>query len=239
MRNQYSNEYFSFMKKLVNCNAAYVTPPSSAPAAAAGGQSSSAGSTSGQQQLTPDGEELAMITMQLASKFLFSSGFRTKKSLRGPAQEWYEILTQHFRYSRQVRLWFCQKVLFAQTSRFCEYILECPSAEVRTAFVRIIVFVAHFSLNDGPAPMPAVLQQQQQLLLKQAQSVVQPGSAGDSAAAAAATTTAVAAMSSAGTLSDHLLQAVLSLLWMEVCVLKNGPRTSRLFLIITLLYLGL
>jgi ubiquitin carboxyl-terminal hydrolase 9/24 len=47
-------------------------------------------------------------------------------------------------------------------ARFCEYILECPTAEVRTAFVRLIVFVAHFSLNDGPSPVPAILQQPNQ-----------------------------------------------------------------------------
>ena len=30
----------------------------------------------------PDAEELAMISVQLASKFLFSVGFHTKKTLR-------------------------------------------------------------------------------------------------------------------------------------------------------------
>ena len=88
MRNQYSVEFFNFMKKLVNCNGPYVTP-----ATTTGG---GGGSPQQQEQLSPEGEELAMITMQLASKFLFSSGFRTKKTLRGSAQEWYEILAQHF-----------------------------------------------------------------------------------------------------------------------------------------------
>ena len=46
--------------------------------------------------------------------------------------------------------------------RFCEYILECPTAEVRQAFVRIIVFIAHFSLNDGQHAIPMILQQQLQ-----------------------------------------------------------------------------
>jgi ubiquitin carboxyl-terminal hydrolase 9/24 len=135
---------------------------------------------------------------QLASKFLFNSGFHTKKTLRGSSQEWYEALTQHLRYSRQVRAWFCQKVLFAHPSRFCEYILECPTAEVRTAFVRILVFVAHFSLNDGPSPVPTILQQPNQ---------------------------PVEAIGN--TLSDHLLQTVLSLLWLEVP--EHGRHLSQYF----------
>merc|ERR1711881_138843 len=93
-----------------------------------------------------------MLTVQLASKFIFNSGFHTKKSLRGSAQEWYELLTLHLRYSKAARAWFCQEALFAHPQRFSEYILECPTAEVRTAFVRIIVFIAHFSLNDGASP---------------------------------------------------------------------------------------
>ena len=94
-------------------------------------------------------EETSLVTVQLASKFLFSSGLRTKKSLRGPAADWYDLLTAHLRGSKRVRAWFCQKVLFDHPSRFCEYILECPTAEVRTALVRIIVFIAHFSLGKS------------------------------------------------------------------------------------------
>lgn len=174
-RNQYNHEFFQFMRKIINCNAHLVTP--------SGNGTPQIGLT---DRLSSQGEDLSMTTMQLAAKFLFCSGFRTKKTLRGPAQEWYEALTPHLRYSRQVRLWFCQNMLFAQPTRFCEYILECPSAEVRTAFVRIIVFVAHFSLNDGPCPSPQFLKQISNQL----------DSAGN-------------------TLSDHLLQTVLALLTME------------------------
>ena len=40
------------------------------------------------------------------------------------------------------------------SNRFSEYLLECPSAEVRGAFAKLIVFIAHFSLQDGPCPSP-------------------------------------------------------------------------------------
>lgn len=36
----------------------------------------------------PEQEEMSMLAVQLATKFLFQIGFRTKKALRGPASEW-------------------------------------------------------------------------------------------------------------------------------------------------------
>ena len=71
---------------------------------------------------------------------------------RGPANEWYDALSIHLRHSKNVRNWFAQHVLFVHPSRFAEYLLECPSSEVRHAFMKVIVFLAHFSLQDGPCP---------------------------------------------------------------------------------------
>lgn len=36
----------------------------------------------------PELEEMSMLAVQLATKFLFQVGFRTKKTLRGPAGDW-------------------------------------------------------------------------------------------------------------------------------------------------------
>lgn len=33
-------------------------------------------------------EEMSMLAVQLATKFLFQVGFHTKKTLRGPASDW-------------------------------------------------------------------------------------------------------------------------------------------------------
>ncbi|KAJ8343150.1 hypothetical protein AAFF_G00244810, partial [Aldrovandia affinis] len=90
------------------------------------------------------------------------------------------------RHSKNVRCWFAHNILFAYTNRFSEYLLECPSAEVRGAFAKLIVFIAHFSLQDGPCPTP----------------VASPGPS----------TQACDNLS----LSDHLLRAVLNLLRREV-----------------------
>ncbi|GCC28875.1 hypothetical protein chiPu_0007309 [Chiloscyllium punctatum] len=63
-RMQYSLEYFQFIKKLLTCNSVYLNPPP------------------GQDHLLPEAEELAMISIQLAARFLFNTGFHTKKIVR-------------------------------------------------------------------------------------------------------------------------------------------------------------
>uniref|UniRef100_A0A8C9SFP8 ubiquitinyl hydrolase 1 n=1 Tax=Scleropages formosus TaxID=113540 RepID=A0A8C9SFP8_SCLFO len=167
-RMQYSLEYFQFIKKLLTCNSVYLNPPP------------------GQDHLLPEAEEIAMISIQLAARFLFSTGFHTKKIVRGPASDWYDALCILLRHSKNVRCWFAHNVLFAHTTRFSEYLLECPSAEVRGAFAKLIVFIAHFSLQDGPCPFPAA----------------SPGPSAQSCDSLS--------------LSDHLLRAVLNLLRREV-----------------------
>lgn len=135
-RNQFSLEYFQFMKKLIICNGPYVT-------------------SGNPEKLSADAEELALISIQLAAKFLFTTGFHAKKTLRGPANDWYDALCIHLRHSCNVRRWFANNVLFSNPQVFCEYLLECPGSEVRSAFMRILVFIAHFALQDGPYTPPA------------------------------------------------------------------------------------
>ncbi|MGH0127356.1 UNVERIFIED_CONTAM: hypothetical protein FKN15_039386 [Acipenser sinensis] len=167
-RMQYSLEYFQFIKKLLTCNSVYLNPPP------------------GQDHLLPEAEEIAMISVQLAARFLFSTGFHTKKLVRGPASDWYDALCILLRHSKNVRYWFAHNVLFAYPNRFSEYLLECPSAEVRGAFAKLIVFIAHFSLQDGPCPSP----------------FASPGPSSQGCDNLS--------------LSDHLLRAVLNLLRREV-----------------------
>ncbi|KAL0281150.1 UNVERIFIED_CONTAM: hypothetical protein PYX00_002224 [Menopon gallinae] len=133
-RNQFSAEYFQFIKKLVSCNSSSLRLQN--------------------DKLTTESEELSMLSVQLASRFLFYTGFHTKKSLRGAAYDWYDVLSQHLRHSPAVRHWFAHEVIFQHPHRFCEYLLSSPSAEVRSTFMKIIVFLAHFSLHDGPCPPP-------------------------------------------------------------------------------------
>lgn len=54
---------------------------------------------------TPQAEELSLLSVKLASQFLFHSGFRTKKSLRGPAIDWYE------KFDLPVNYWYAFNVL--------------------------------------------------------------------------------------------------------------------------------
>ncbi|KAG7177623.1 ubiquitin carboxyl-terminal hydrolase FAF-X-like [Homarus americanus] len=132
-RSQFSPEYFQFLKKLIMTNHPFVLQPP--------------------QDRVVESEEIAMISTQLCSKFLFSVGLHTKKTLRGPAPEWYDALQVHLRASVHTRAWFAQHVLFAQPHRFMEYLLECPAPEVRMVFSKLIVLVAHCARNDAPQPL--------------------------------------------------------------------------------------
>lgn len=68
-RSQFSAEYFNFIKKLVSGNA-------------------STSSRLSHALNIHDTEQLSMLSVQLTSKFLFHTGWHTKKSLRGPAVDW-------------------------------------------------------------------------------------------------------------------------------------------------------
>ena len=96
--------------------------------------------------------------------------------------------------------------------------MECPTAEVRQAFVRIIVFIAHFSLNDGQHAVPMVLQNQWQQ---------EKSGTGSGAAVSPAISSQTGNPDVQQTLSDYLLQIVLSLLWMEVP--EHGKHLSQYF----------
>ncbi|XP_060810679.1 probable ubiquitin carboxyl-terminal hydrolase FAF-X isoform X1 [Amyelois transitella] len=129
-QDQFSLEHFNFMKKL--CFMRLQIMP--------GSQNAVWG---------PEHEEMSMLSVQLATKFLFQVGFHTKKTLRGPAADWHDILCQHLRCSQAVRSWFATD-LFKHPHRLGDYLLSCPSAEVRIVFMKIIVFLAHFSMQDPP-----------------------------------------------------------------------------------------
>lgn len=64
----------------------------------------------------------------------------------------YDALCLLLRHSKNIRFWFAHNVLFTVLNHFSEYLLECLTAEVRGAFAKLIVFIAHFSLQDGPCP---------------------------------------------------------------------------------------
>ncbi|XP_046391897.1 probable ubiquitin carboxyl-terminal hydrolase FAF-X isoform X3 [Ischnura elegans] len=149
-RNQFAAEYFQFIRKLASCN--IPTIPARHPHILGGPLHSVLQHHNALDKLSAEAEELSMLSTQLAARFLFHTGFHTKKSLRGAASEWYDVLNHHLRASKHIREWFAHHMLFAHPHRFCEYLLVCPTTEVRSAFIKIIVLLCHLSLPDGPSP---------------------------------------------------------------------------------------
>lgn len=109
---------------------------------------------------------------------MFYVGLHTKKSLRGNAMEWYDLLASHICTYASVRAWFARNILFNHPQRyincilivykilqilvfflmfrFVEYLLQCMSSEVRTFFIKLIAYLAHYSLQDDPILIPAI-----------------------------------------------------------------------------------
>lgn len=172
-RIQFSTEYFDFIRKLVTVNI---------------------------NVDSEDSEDLSLISITLLSKFLFTSGLRTKKTIRGPAGDWYEALTGLLRQSKTIRLWFAQNVLFAHPERISEYLLESPTTEVRTIFAKILIFLCHVSKGDGECDPPYVLEEKQ---------------------------TSITKVESKTVLSEYLLRAILKLLHKEVP--ENGRHLHQYF----------
>ncbi|EDV22025.1 uncharacterized protein TRIADDRAFT_59589 [Trichoplax adhaerens] len=124
----YSYEYFQFIRKLIIANFQHLS----------------------RDNQPPDLEEFGVLSIEMASKFLFSIGFRTKKGIRGSYNDWYDAIALIFRHSRNARIWFARNVLFAHPQRFTEYLLECPVGEMRYTFAKIIVTLCHLTLIETP-----------------------------------------------------------------------------------------
>lgn len=51
-----------------------------------------------------------------------------------------------------VRRWFAQNALLNPPERLAEYILIASPLDIRTVFVKIVVFFCHFASQDDPLP---------------------------------------------------------------------------------------
>lgn len=127
-RNLFSEEFYYFMRRIIQCNSKFLNA----------------------NVLNPEKlEKIIYTTLSLASKFLFSFCFRTKKSLRGNAIEWYEEFIPYLKTSCSVRLWFMENRLLNNPNLFSDFLLECPAADVRHTFAKIIVLLSHYALIDN------------------------------------------------------------------------------------------
>lgn len=220
--NQFSTEFFHFMRKLIGCQTPYLTADTKTSVDKSGGglPLSLSSSLSLANLNSGEVEELALLSVEIGARFLFTTCLHTKKSLRGVASDWYEAMLGPLRVSKQARLWFGQRVLLDHPQRFCEYLLQCPSAEVRSAFVKILVFLAHLSLSDGPCGItpPSITSSPGTLSIPNTTTSSIP-------------TSSIVSVSGVGlselTLADHIFQAVLNLLSKEVA--DYGRHLSQYF----------
>jgi hypothetical protein len=88
--------------------------------------------------------------VKLTFKFLFSVGFRVKKTLRGPVNEWYEIIFNYAKCSAKARQWMINYILFENSVGLVQFFLDCPSNEIRNTVGKILVALVHLSYTDPP-----------------------------------------------------------------------------------------
>ena len=128
-RHHFSPEYFQFIKKLAQANFGYCQS---------------------EQAMSDEGEELCLASVQLTVKFLFSVGFRVKKTLRGPVNDWYEILYNYAKHSFKARQWLARYFLIENSIVIPQYLLDCPTNEIRSTISKMLVALVHLSNTDPP-----------------------------------------------------------------------------------------
>ncbi|CAG0917225.1 unnamed protein product [Notodromas monacha] len=145
--NQFQPEYFVFMKRLLSCNL-YV--PISMPQNQVGHEGMPLVSFIKRIAKPDEMEEAMLTTTVLGCKFLIRVGFRTKKSTRGNANDWQDILSTALKHSRRAREFLAYNVLLSpmltRKAVMCEFLLECSTQEVRSAFGKLIAALAHACL---------------------------------------------------------------------------------------------
>jgi ubiquitin carboxyl-terminal hydrolase 9/24 len=142
-RNHFSIEYFQFIKKLSQCTLQYCTQPPN--------QLTSDHANVQQHEINPTIELLCLLSVKLIIKFLFSVCFRVKKTLRGPINEWYDMLFTYFKYSSKMREWFASYLLDENQHLISQYLIECPSTDIRITFCKILVVFVHLSRGSSPS----------------------------------------------------------------------------------------
>uniref|UniRef100_A0A182W8G5 USP domain-containing protein n=1 Tax=Anopheles minimus TaxID=112268 RepID=A0A182W8G5_9DIPT len=127
----FSTEFFTFMKKLTEFP---IKPKNKVPV----------------WLLLKGLEDVCLLKVRLASKFLFHTGFKTKKTIRGQVMDWYEIFRVQLEGFVFIRKWFAENVLLDSPGRLCEYLLAAPLPEIRSCFAKLIVSFCHYSAEDEP-----------------------------------------------------------------------------------------
>jgi ubiquitin carboxyl-terminal hydrolase 9/24 len=141
-RHHFSIEYFQFIKKLCQTNLIQIVDAQ---------QSQQSNET--ELQLSIEKENICMLSVELAVKFLFSVGFRVKKTLRGPINEWYEILLNYIKFSSKVRQWMAKFFLIDDSLSIVQYLIECPVNEIRNMMSRLLLALVHYT-NEKDSSTP-------------------------------------------------------------------------------------
>ncbi|XP_055334947.1 probable ubiquitin carboxyl-terminal hydrolase FAF-X [Paramacrobiotus metropolitanus] len=148
-RSQFFPEYFSFLRKFLQNAATVVSVP--------------ADQNRAQHPLAKWGlsfeeiEEFAVTVIEFLGKILFDVVFRTRRHLRGAVHEFTESFIKILQVTAVGRWHLSEQVLLKKHKRIFEYLVECPSQEIRSAVMRLLGHLIFYSRVDCPCP-PSTLQ---------------------------------------------------------------------------------
>ncbi|RNA44904.1 putative ubiquitin carboxyl-terminal hydrolase FAF-X isoform X1 [Brachionus plicatilis] len=69
---------------------------------------------------------------------------------KGPVNEWYEIIFSYAKYSHKARQWMINYFLLENPTILVQFLLDCPSNEIRNTLSKILVTLVHLSYTDLP-----------------------------------------------------------------------------------------
>ncbi|XP_033116308.1 ubiquitin carboxyl-terminal hydrolase 24-like [Anneissia japonica] len=126
MRNRdiFSADYFNFIRSLVSCNSSHI--------------------------YLKDYSAMAETSIELVTNFLLNTYFRTKKSFRNDQDEWEHCIEVLLRNSPHSCAWFIKHLnTEIGTPYIRQYLLECPSSEVRYSFTHIVETALRYFINHN------------------------------------------------------------------------------------------
>ncbi|XP_064607447.1 ubiquitin carboxyl-terminal hydrolase 24-like isoform X2 [Liolophura sinensis] len=112
-RDVYSQDYFNFVRNLVDKNSFHTSHP----------QYSS----------------MCVQSVQLGIRFLFNTYLRTKKKLRCDMNEWVAIIESLVSRSKEACMWLVEYLANEEGSTYIRpFLLECPQKDVRVTFAKLL-----------------------------------------------------------------------------------------------------
>lgn len=126
----FSHEFFDFIRQLINSNIGHLD------------------SNNNLKIPEEDFSKIVSANLHFISRFLFIIGFRVNNDLRGPAMRWFELIVPYLMHNKVSRLMFFQRCIIDNDQIFWQFLIECPSHDIRSVFCKLLCCLSQLVLLD-------------------------------------------------------------------------------------------